>query len=159
MHGAECSLRQMESVTLSDSLNAGPLALLLQGVLADTAKRHGNRLPGLHSRLGFVASDSQEEVTLVFHDDGCLILPGLIEPDLTFVAESVLLPRLQTLPTIWGLPLFASPAGLDLLLSFVRHPLKVSGLGLLLINPSRAGRALLDAARLLRMLAGTYKSS
>lgn len=51
------------------------------------------------------------------------------------------------------------PAGLDLLLSFVRHPLKVSGLGLLLINPSRAGRALLDAARLLRMLAGTYKSS
>jgi len=148
----------MESVTLSDSLNSGPLALLLQGVLADTAKRHGDRLPGLRSRLGFVASDSQEEVTLVFHDDGCLILSGLVEPDLTIVVESVLLPRLQTLPTIWGLSLFASPAGLDLLLSFVRHPLKVSGLGLLLINPSRAGRAMLDAARLLRMLAGTYLS-
>jgi len=148
----------MESVTLSDSLNSGPLALLLQGVLADTAKRHGDRLPGLRSRLGFVASDSQEEVTLVFHDDGCLILSGLVEPDLTIVVESVLLPRLQTLPTIWGLPLFASPTGLDLLLSFVRHPLKVSGLGLLLINPSRAGRAMLDAARLLRMLAGTYLS-
>ncbi|TXI81317.1 MAG: hypothetical protein E6Q39_01450 [Crocinitomicaceae bacterium] len=146
----------MESVTLSDSLNAGPLALLLQGVLADTAKRHGNRLPGLNSRLGLVASESREEVTLVFHDDGCLILPGLVEPDLTLQAESVLLPRLQTIPVVLGLPLFASPAGLDLLRSFVRHPLKVSGLGLLFKNPARVARALLDVARLVSLLAGTY---
>ena len=76
----------MESVTLSDSLNAGPLALLLQGVLSDTARRHGDRLPGLRSRLGMIASDSREEVTLVFGDDGCLIVNTLIEPELALEA-------------------------------------------------------------------------
>ncbi len=156
MHGAECSLRQMESVTLSDSLNAGPLALLLQGVLSDTARRHGDRLPGLSCRLGMIASDSREEVTLVFGDNGCLILNTLIEPDLTFEAESELLPRLQMVPTLLGLPLFVSPAGLDLMLSLLRRPLRIRGLTLLFVNPARAGRAILDTARLVRLLAGTY---
>ena len=156
MHGAECSLRQMESVTLSDSLNAGPLALLLQGVLSDTARRHGDRLPGLSCRRGMSASDSREEVTLVFGDNGCLILNTLIEPDLTFEAESELLPRLQMVPTLLGLPLFVSPAGLDLMLSLLRRPLRIRGLTLLFVNPARAGRAILDTARLVRLLAGTY---
>ena len=156
MHGAECSLRQMESVTLSDSLNAGPLALLLQGVLSDTARRHGDRLPGLSCRLGMIASDSRVEVTLVFGDNGCLISNTLIEPDLTFEAESELLPRLQMVPTLLGLPLFVSPAGLDLMLSLLRRPLRIRGLTLLFVNPARAGRAILDTARLVRLLAGTY---
>ena len=146
----------MESVTLSDSLNAGPLALLVQGVLSDTARRYGDKLPGLQSRLGLIASDSHEEITVVFGEDGCLILNGLVEPDLSFEAESELLPRLQMVPTLLGLPIFASPAGLDLLLSLVRHPLRVRGLTLLLVNPARAGRALVDTARLVRLLAGTY---
>lgn len=146
----------MESVTLSDGLEAGPLSLLAQGVLADTARRYGDRLPGLRSRLGLVSTDSNEEITLVFSDDRCLILPGLVEPDLTIEAESELLPRLQTVPKILGLPIFASPAGLDLLLSLVRHPLKVRGLTLLFVNPQRAGRAILDVARLVHLLAGTY---
>ena len=146
----------MESVTLSDSLNAGPLALLLQGVLSDTARRHGDRLLGLSCRFGMIASDSREEVTLVFGDNGCLILNTLIEPDLTFEAESELLPRLQMVPTLLGLPLFVSPAGLDLMLSLLRRPLRIRGLTLLFVNPARAGRAILDTARLVRLLAGTY---
>lgn len=146
----------MESVTLSDGLQAGPLSLLVQGVLSDTARRYGDRLPGLHSRLGLVSSDSREEITLVFSDERCLILPGLVEPDLTFEAESELLPRLQTVPKLLGLPIFASPAGFDLALSLLRHPMKIHGLTLLFVNPARAGRALLDAARLVRLLAGTY---
>ncbi|HNF96724.1 MAG TPA: hypothetical protein PK493_05490 [Pseudomonadota bacterium] len=146
----------MESVTLSDGLQAGPLSLLVQGVLSDTARRYGDRLPGLHSRLGLVAIDSQEEITLVFSDEHCLILPGLVEPDLTFEADSELLPRLQTVPTVLGIPIFASPQGFELGLSLLRHPLKVRGLSLLLVNPARAARALVDAAKLVKLLAGTY---
>jgi len=146
----------MQSVTLSDGLQAGPFALLVQGVLSNTAQRHGDKLPGLSSRLGLIASDSQEQITLVFGDDGCLILSGLIEPDLTFCAESELLPRLQTVPAVLGVPLFVSPAGLELMWSLLLHPLRVYGLSLVFINPGRACRALLDTARLVRLLAGTY---
>ena len=70
--------------------------------------------------------------------------------------ESELLPRLQTVPAVLGVPLFVSPAGLELMWSLLLHPLRVYGLSLVFINPGRACRALLDTARLVRLLAGTY---
>lgn len=146
----------METVTLSDSLQAGPLALLVQGILTDTAARNGNRLPGLASRIGFVATDTQEEVTLLFADNRCVIEPGLVSADLVFCAESDLLPRLQTVPRWLGVPVFLSLPGLELALSLLRHPLRVRGLSLCFSDPQKAGRALLDVARLIRLLAGAY---
>ena len=146
-------------VSLSDGLESSSLALLMQGVLTDSAERHGlaaKGFVGLSSRLGFCATDSQEEVTLCCSGGRCVIEPGLASPDLTFCGESDLLPRLQTVPKWLGVPIFVSPAGLDLFLSLVQHPLRLRGLAQGFSSPSRVAKALWDAARILRLLAGTY---
>ena len=145
----------MPAVTLSLDAEDNPLALLVQGVLADCAARHGGRLPGLRSRIGLVARDAGASVTLLFSGDGrCELHDGVREADLTFETDSDLLPRLQTLPTLLGWPILASPAGLELVLVLVQRPLRVRGLDVVLAEPRRAARALLDALQLTRLLAG-----
>jgi hypothetical protein len=144
----------MPAVTLNQGAEDNPLALLVQGVLSDCAARHGGRLGGLHSRLGLRARDADASVTLVLGDERCEVLSGLVEPDLVFEADSDLLPRLATLPTVFGWPILASPAGLELVLTLMQRPLMVRGVGGLLENPRRGARAMLDALQLTRLLAG-----
>ena len=95
----------MDPVTLSEAAADRGLAILLYGVLSDAARRHGDRLPGLCSRIGFVATDAADEVTLILCQGRCVIEAGLAEPDLVLAASSALLPQLQALPTVLGLPL------------------------------------------------------
>ena len=144
----------MDPVTLSEAAADSGLAILLYGVLSDAAGRHGGRLPGLCSRLGFVATDAGEEVTLVLCQGRCLIESGLVEPDLVLAASSALLPQLQALPTVLGLPLLASPAGLQLGLSLLGEPVRLRQAGTILHHPRNAARAALDLLRLIRLIPG-----
>lgn len=146
----------MPAVILSPGAEDNPLALLTLGVLTDCAARHGGRLPGLRSRIGLIARDADARITLEFSepDGGCQIHTGLADPDLTFETDSDLLPRLQTLPTVLGWPILASPSGLELVLVLMQRPLVVRGLSVLLADPRRGARAMLDALQLTRLLAG-----
>lgn len=144
----------MDPVTLSEAAADRGLAILLYGVLSDAARRHGERLPGLCSRLGFVATDAADEVTLILCQGRCVIEAGLVEPDLVLAASSALLPQLQALPTVLGLPLFASPAGLQLGLSLLGEPVRLRDPGTILRHPRNAARAAIDLLRLIRMIAG-----
>lgn len=144
----------MDPVTLSEAAADHGLAILLYGVLSDAAQRHQGRLPGLSSRLGLVATDAADEVTLRFADSRCVIEAGLLEPDLVIAASSALLPRLQALPTVLGLPLLASPAGVDLVLSLLSEPVRLREPAAVLHHPRRAARAALDVWRLVRLVAG-----
>lgn len=144
----------MDPVTLSEAAADHGLAILLHGVLSDAAQRHGGRLPGLSSRLGLMATDAADEVTLSFADSRCVVEVGLISPDLVLAASSALLPRLQALPTVLGLPLLASPAGVELVLSLLSEPVLLRRPATLLHNPRRAARAALDVWRLVRLVAG-----
>ncbi len=139
---------------LSEAAADHGLAVLLQGVLADAALRHGGRLPGLRCRLGLIATDADDAVTLVFAEGSCVIEAGLVDPDLVLAASSELLPQLQAVPTMFGLPLLASPAGVQLGISLLGNPLRVREPGLLLSSPRRAARAALDVWRLVRLVAG-----
>ena len=123
-------------------------------MLSDAAQRHGGRLPGLRSRLGLIATDAGDEVTLCFADGGCVIEAGLVDPELVLAASSELLPRLQAVPTVLGMPMLASLAGLQLGFSLLGSPLHVREPGLLLGNPRRAARAAIDVWRLVRLVAG-----
>lgn len=143
----------MDPVTLSEAAADHGLAILLFGVLSDAAQRHGGRLPGLASRLGLIATDAAAEVTLSFADSRCVIEAGLGDPDLVIAASSALLPRLQALPTVLGLPLLASPAGVELVLSLLSEPVRLRQPATLL-HPRRAARAALDVWRLVRLVAG-----
>lgn len=144
----------MDPVTLSETAADHGLALLLHGVLSDAAQRHGGRLPGLASRLGLVATDAGDEVTLDLADSRCVIEAGLLAPDLVIAASSALLPRLQALPTVLGLPLLASPAGVQLVLSLLHEPIRLHEPATLLHRPRQAARAALDLFRLIRLVAG-----
>mgnify|MGYP003594672253 CR=1 FL=1 len=144
----------MDPVTLSESAADHGLALLLYGVLSDAAGRHGGGLPGLASRLGLVATDAGDEVTLDLANSRCVIEAGLVAPDLVIAASSALLPRLQALPTVLGLPLLASPAGVQLVLSLLHEPIRLHEPATLLHRPRRAARAALDLLRLIRLVAG-----
>lgn len=144
----------MDPVTLSEAAADRGLAILLHGVLSDAARRHGDRLPGLCSRIGLCAPDADDEVTLVLCQGSCLIEAGLVDPDLVLVASSALLPQLQAVPTVLGLPLLASPAGLQLGLSLLGEPLRVREPAALLAHPRRAARAAIDTLRLIRLIAG-----
>lgn len=144
----------MPVVTLNQGAEDNPLALLVQGVLSDCAARHGGRLSGMCSRLGLHARDADAAVTLVLCNESCEVQGGLQDPDLVFEADSDLLPRLSTLPTVLGWPILASPAGLELVLTLMQRPLLLRGLGGMLENPRRGARALLDAVQLTRLLAG-----
>ena len=143
----------MDPVTLSEAAADHGLAILLFGVLSDAAQRHGGRLPGLSSRLGLIATDAAAEVTLSFADSRCVVEAGLSDPDLVIAASSALLPRLQALPTVLGLPLLASPAGVELVLSLLSEPVRLRQPATLL-RPRRAARAALDVWRLVRLVAG-----
>ena len=153
-HAAHCTLACMDPVTLSEAAADHGLAILLHGVLSDAAQRHGDRLPGLQSRLGLIATDAAAEVTLCFAAGACVIEAGLVDPDLVLAASSELLPRLQAVPTVLGLPLLISPAGLQLGFSLLGSPLRVREPARLLANPRRAARAALDVWRLVRLVAG-----
>lgn len=144
----------MDPVTLSEAAADHGLAILLYGVLAGAAQRHGDRLPGLCSRLGFVATDAADEVTLVLCQERCVIEAGLVQPDLVLIASSALLPQLQAVPTVLGLPLLASPAGVQLGLSLLSEPLRLRDPAALLRHPRKAARAALDLFRLIRLIAG-----
>ncbi|HRI53768.1 MAG TPA: hypothetical protein PLW65_26680 [Pseudomonadota bacterium] len=91
---------------------------------------------------------------LGFADSRCVVEVGLVEPDLVLAASSALLPRLQALPTVLGLPLLASPAGIELGLSLLSEPVLLRRPATLLHSPRRAARAALDVWRLVRLLAG-----
>jgi hypothetical protein len=143
-----------DPVTLGESAKDSGLAVLLQAVLMDAAQRHGGQLQGLHSRITIAAVDADEEVTLVLAGGGCVIEAGRVEPDLVLAFSSDLLPRLQAVPTVFGLPLFASLQGLSLLQALVKQPLRVREVGLLFAEPGRAARVLLDVWRLTGMIAG-----
>ena len=93
-------------------------------------------------------------MTLVFADDRCVIEAGLVDPDLVLSASSELLPQLQAVLTVFGLPLLASPAGLQLGMALLGNPLRVRQPGLLLSSPRRAARAARDVWRLVRLVAG-----
>ena len=144
----------MDPVTLSEAAADHGLAILLYGVLSDAAQRHGGQLPGLHSRIGLHATDAEDEVTLNFAAARCVIELGLSDADLVLAASSELFPRLQAVPTLLGLPLLASPAGLELLGSLVSSPLWLHQPARLLGRPRRAARAMLDVWRLVRLIAG-----
>jgi hypothetical protein len=144
----------MDPVTLSEVAADHGLALLLCGVLSDAAQRHGGRLPGLHSRLGFLATDAGDEVTLHFSEGRCHIESGLHDPDLVLATSSELVAQLPAVPTVLGFPLLASRAGLALTVSLLSHPLRLHEPTRLLGNPRRAARAALDVWRLIRLIAG-----
>ena len=56
--------------------------------------------------------------------------------------------------TVLGLPLFASPAGLQLGLSLLGEPVRLRDAGAILRHPRNAARAAIDLLRLIRMIAG-----
>ena len=120
--------RQMESVTLSDSLNSGPLALLPQGVLADTAKRHGDRLPGLRSRLGLWPATHRRS-------DAGVSRRWLLDPAGTCRAgpddcgRERAASEASDAPDDLGSAAVCVASGTGSALSFVRHPLKCVGAG------------------------------
>ena len=149
-------MSHQEPVTLASSAQDSGLAVLIHGVLSDAARRHGGRLPGLHSRIALAAIDNSagEEVTLELEDGRCVIEAGQVRPDLVLAVSSELLPRLQAVPTLLGLPLLASGPGLSLLQALLSHPLRVRDAAVLLINPRQSARAALDVWRLIRLVAG-----
>jgi hypothetical protein len=145
---------EMEPVTLSDNCTESSLAILFHGVLTDCARRHGGYLRGLHSRISFVATDAGETITLCFADGRCHIEGDLQQPDLILQADSDLLPRLETLPIVFGVPVLASPAGVSLLLTLLQRPVWLRDLSGTLRHPLRALRAMVDIGLLVRLLAG-----
>jgi hypothetical protein len=153
----------MEVVTLDGQAADNGLALMLQGLIAESvvgsdAKRRD--FEAMRSSFGIVAPDAEVTVTLEFGGGRCTIYDGLRhEPDLVITADSGKIPELSLIPFRYGVPWLLEEQGQkqvkELLLAFLKREIKIHGFVKIPPTPFRTARAAVDLFRLTRILSVT----
>jgi hypothetical protein len=146
----------MDMVTLDAQAADNGLALMLQGLLAESiAADSGKRraFEAMTSTLAIVAPDAEVTVTLVFDGGRCTIYDGMRhEPALVITADSGKIPELSLLKIRYGLPWLLDENGQSFVRSLLKREIRIDGLMKMPPTPLKTARAALDLVRLTRIL-------
>jgi hypothetical protein len=146
----------MDVVTLDAKAGENGLALMLQGLLAESIAASASKrrdFEAMSSTFGIVAPDADVTVTLEFGYGRCTIYDGLRhEPALVITADSAKIPELSLLHIRYGLPWLIDAEGQAFVKSLLRREIRIDGLVRIPPTPLRTAKAALDLVRLTRIL-------
>lgn len=146
----------METVTLDAQAADNGLALMLQGLLAESIAASASKrrdFDAMQSTLAIVAPDADVTVTLVFEGGRCTIYDGLRdEPALVITADSGKIPELSLLTVRYGLPWLLDEQGQSFVRSLLKREIRIDGFIRIPPTPLKTARAAIDLVRLTRIL-------
>ncbi len=146
----------MEVVTLDAQAADNGLALMLQGLLAESVAADGGKrrdFDAMSSTIAIVAPDAEVTVTLVFEGGRCTIYDGLRhEPALVITADSGKIPEMSLLKIRYGVPWLLDENGQAFVRSLLKREIRIDGLIKMPPTPIKTARAAIDLFRLTRIL-------